>query len=713
MVELAITGMTCASCAARVERRLNSVPGVSASVNLATEKAAIALTAPVAAEDLLAAVQSTGYRATVLSGYSSSPESVARAPLRLLVSAALALPIVILSMVGPLKFAGSDWLVLLLAVPVVTWGAWPFHRATVLNARHGGTTMDTLISLGVLTAFAWSTWAVVTDSGDPYLEVAAVVTVFLLWGRFLESRATSRSGAAIRALLTMGAKEVTVLREGRESLIALTDLAVGEQFIVRPGEKVATDGVIVMGESAVDSSMMTGESVPVEVGPGDRVIGATINVGGRIVVRAEQVGADTQLAQLARLVEQAQNGKAAVQRLADRVSGIFVPVVIGLALLTLVVWLLAGGTAAHSIAAAVSVLIIACPCALGLATPTALMAGTGRGAQLGIVIRGPQVLESTRQVDTIVLDKTGTLTHGKMAVVAVHPVKNGLSETELLNVAGSVEQASEHPIGRAIAAAASERSPLADVTDFVSTGGMGVSGLVGGHTIAVGRRPESAGQGPLLEQAQSAAAIGQTPVWVLRDGVTIGVIVLADTVRETSAAAITELKRLDLHPVLLSGDNRAAALAVASRVGISDVIAEVLPSEKVDAIRRLQASGAVVAMVGDGVNDAPALAASDLGLAMGAGTDVAIEASDLTLIGDDLMAVADAIRLSRSTLSTIKANLFWAFAYNIAAIPLAAFGLLNPVIAGAAMGLSSVFVVTNSLRLRRFQPLTANQSDIK
>jgi len=635
-----------------------------------------------------------------------------------------------MSMVPMLQFTNWQWLALTLASPVVVWGALPFHRAAWANARHGAATMDTLISVGVSAAYLWSLWALfVGDAGMPgmrmsfsllpeagvganhiYLEVASAVTVFILSGRYFEARAKQRSGAALRALLDMGAKDVAVLRDGTEVRIPTAQLTVSDVFIVRPGEKVATDGVVVEGSSAVDASMLTGESVPVEVRPRDEVIGATVNVGGRLLVRATRIGADTQLAQMARLVEDAQNGKAQVQRLADRVSAIFVPVVIGLALLTLGAWLLTGNPVTAAFTAAVAVLIIACPCALGLATPTALMVGTGRGAQLGILIKGPQVLESTQRVDTVVLDKTGTITTGRMSVAAVHPGAPESSD-ELLRLAGALEDASEHPIAQAIATAArASGAPLPSVEEFANHDGRGVTGVVDGHAVLVGRRSWLAGDwslsapADLIAAAEDAEAQGTTPVWVAWDGVVRGVIVVADTIKDTSAAAIAQFRGLGLRPVLLTGDNRRAARSVAAQVGIEpdDVIAEVLPAGKVAAITDLQASGATVAMVGDGVNDAAALAQADLGLAMGTGSDVAIEASDLTLVRGDLRAAADAIRLSRSTLKTIKGNLFWAFAYNVAALPLAALGLLNPLIAGAAMAFSSVFVVTNSLRLRRF-----------
>jgi len=665
----------------------------------------------------------------------------------LLVSAVLSLPVLLLSMIPMLQFDNWQWLSLTLASPVVVWGALPFHRAAFTNARHGAATMDTLISVGVSAAWLWSLWALfLGGAGMPgtrmtfellpsresgtnniYLEVASVVTVLILSGRYFEAKAKKLSGAALRALLNLGAKDVAVLRDGVEIRIPTDQLVVGDVFIVRPGEQIATDGVVTDGTSAVDASMLTGESVPVEVGPGDAVVGATVNAGGRLLVRATRVGADTQLAQIARLVEDAQNGKAEVQRLADRVSGIFVPVVILLALATLAAWLLTGHSATAAFTAAVAVLIIACPCALGLATPTALLVGTGRGAQLGILIKGPQILESTRRVDTILLDKTGTVTTGRMSVAAVHAAANE-TVAEIQTLAGALEDASEHPIARAIAVSAKAAVPavpatsptsavdatLPNVNDFSSHDGRGVSGVVDGHAVLVGRRSWLAQEwsidapADLLASADAAEADGQTPVWVAWDGAARGIIVVADTIKDTSAQAIAQFRTLGLRPMLLTGDNTRAAHAVAALVGIEpqDVIAEVLPADKVSAVKALQDSGSIVAMVGDGVNDAAALAQADLGLAMGTGSDVAIEASDLTLVRGDLRAAADAIRLSRSTLKTIKGNLFWAFAYNVAAIPLAALGLLNPLIAAAAMTFSSVFVVSNSLRLRRFSPLT-------
>ncbi len=697
-VTLAVGGMTCSSCAARIEKRLNRIDGVHASVNFATEQAAITYPDSVTTDDLVAAVEATGYTASI--DKPDTPTETAYLP-RLLVSLALTIPVLALSMIPALQFPSWPLWALALTSPVVLWGAWPLHHAAWTNLRHGAATMDTLVSLGVLTSYLWSAWMLSTGSAHLYLEVAATVTTLILAGKFFETRAKRQSGAALRALLDLGAKDVAVLRDGHETRVPIEELAVGDTFVVRPGEKIATDGVVITGTSAVDASMLTGESVPVEVGPGDQLAGATVNAGGRLEVRATRIGAGTQLAQMARLVSDAQSGKAEVQRLADRVSAVFVPVVIGLALLTLIGWLVAGGSVSAALTAAVSVLIIACPCALGLATPTALLVGTGRGAQLGILIKGPQVLESTRKVDTVVLDKTGTVTTGKMTVVAVHAESDNV-----LRLAGALEHASEHPIAQAIATRAAEAGPLPAVTDFVNHDGRGVTGVVDGHEVAVGRYGWLATEATpeLQKTAYTAESEGRTPVWVAIDGTIAGVVVVSDKVKDTAAEAIAELKKLGLTPVLLSGDNARAAGAVAAEVGIETVIAEVLPADKVDEIKRLQDQGRVVAMVGDGVNDAAALAQADLGLAMGTGTDVAIEASDLTLVSGDLRAAGDAIRLSRATLKTIKGNLFWAFAYNVAAIPLAAMGMLNPMIASAAMAFSSLFVVSNSLRLRRFKP---------
>ncbi len=733
-VELSIGGMTCASCAARIEKKLNRLDGVTATVNYATEKARVSFGDGVAPEDLVATVEKAGYTAALPAPPTEDdvPEADADAALRhrLVVSAVLSLPVVVLGMVPAFQFEYWQWLSLTLTAPVVVWGGRPFHRAAWTNLRHGAATMDTLVSLGTTAAFLWSLYALFlgtagepgmvhpfslavsrTDgSGEIYLEVAAGVTTFLLAGRYAEARAKRRAGSALRALLELGAREVSVLRGGSEQLIPVDQLAVGDSFVVRPGEQVAADGEVVEGSSAVDASMLTGESVPVEVGPGDAVVGATVNAGGRLVVRATRVGADTQLAQMARLVEEAQHGKADVQRLADRVSGVFVPVVLAIALATLGFWIGTGAGVAGAFPAAVAVLIIACPCALGLATPTALMVGTGRGAQLGILVRGPEVLESTRRVDTVVLDKTGTVTTGRMGLTDV-VAADGEDDDEVLRRAGALEDASEHPIARAVAAAARARSgALPAVTGFRAEAGLGVHGTVEGAAVVVGR-PSLVGPLPsgLRDAVAAADAAGRTAVAVGWDGAVRGVLVVADTVRPTSAAAVRQFRELGLRPVLLTGDSAATAHAVAAEVGIDDVVAEVLPQDKVDVVRRLQAEGRTVAMVGDGVNDAPALAQADLGLAMGTGTDVAMQASDLTLVRGDLRAATDAVRLARRTLAVIKGNLFWAFAYNVAAIPVAAAGLLNPMVAGAAMAFSSVFVVTNSLRLRGFRPLPENR----
>ncbi|BBA97888.1 putative cation-transporting P-type ATPase [Actinacidiphila reveromycinica] len=762
-VELTIGGMTCASCAARVEKKLNRMDGVTASVNYATEKARVEYAGAVGVDDLIATVEATGYTAALppppaapapeaasgaapssdpgtsdrgASGSGPAPDGrdheLTTLRQRLVTAVVLGLPVVLLSMVPAWQFTNWQWLSLTLASPVVVYAGWPFHRAALTNARHGAATMDTLVSVGTLAAYGWSLWALffgdagmagmthpfafTVSRGDGaseiYLEAAAGVTAFILAGRYFEARAKRRAGAALRALLELGAKDVAVLRDGTEVRVPIGALAVGDRFVVRPGEKIATDGVVREGGSAVDASLLTGESVPVEVGPGSAVTGATVNAGGRIVVEAVKVGADTQLARMARLVEDAQNGKAAAQRLADRISGVFVPSVIVLALGTLAVWFALGEGATAAFTAAVAVLIIACPCALGLATPTALLVGTGRGAQLGILIKGPKVLESTRAVDTVVLDKTGTVTSGSMTLTGVH-VADGEDEEVVLRLAGALEHASEHPIARAVAAGAAERlGTLPAPEDFAGLPGLGVQGVVDGHAVVVGRerlvREEARELPPALAAAGAAAEeAGATAVAVGWDGRARAVLTVSDAVKPTSREAVRRLRALGLRPVLLTGDNAKVAQAVAAQVGIAaaDVHAEVLPEEKVAVVRRLQEQGRVVAMVGDGVNDAAALAQADLGLAMGTGTDAAIEAGDLTLVRGDLRVAADAIRLARRTLGTIKANLFWAFAYNLAAIPLAAAGLLDPMIAGAAMAFSSVFVVANSLRLRGFAPL--------
>ncbi|HZE40773.1 MAG TPA: heavy metal translocating P-type ATPase [Stackebrandtia sp.] len=723
VIELDIGGMTCASCANRVEKKLNRMDGVTATVNFATEKATATVGDGIAADALIAVVEKTGYTAAPARREADEADAEGRALwLRTVLSLVLAAPVIALGMVPALRYPGWEWTSLVLATPVVVYGGWPFHKAAAINLRHGAATMDTLVSLGTVAAFAWSLWALFFGDSHMYLEAAAGVTAFILLGRLFEHRSKKKAGSALRALLNLGAKHARALRDGVEVEVPIAALVVGDEFVVRPGEKIATDGEVVSGRSAVDEGMVTGESVPVEVTAGDAVIGATINSGGRLVVRATRVGADTQLAQMARLVEAAQAGKARVQRLADRISGVFVPAVIGISLLTLAAWFALGQGPSAAFTAAVAVLIIACPCALGLATPTALMVGTGRGAQLGILVGGPQALESTRDVDTIVLDKTGTVTTGRMGLDEVFAA-DGFAESEVLRLAGSLEAASEHPIARAIAAAATERlGTLPQVTDFDNVPGRGVTGTVDGRAVAVGRLadvntkalPDSgaatdadattildSGAG-LSAQAEAAEKRGRTVVPVAVDGATVGLLTVADQVKPTSREAVSSLRKLGLTPVLLTGDNATVAHAVAAEVGIDAVHAEVLPQDKVEVVKSLQDSGHRVAMVGDGVNDAAALAASDLGIAMGTGTDVAIEASDLTLVRGDLSAAVDAIRLSRRMLRTIKGNLFWAFAYNVAALPLAAFGLLSPMIAGAAMAFSSVFVVGNSLRLRRF-----------
>src|SRR5215472_3962231 len=711
-VELTIGGMTCASCAARIEKKLNKVDGVTAAVNFATAKASVSVPGSVTAEDLVRVVEQAGYTAVLparrLAEPAGEPDQASSLRQRLVICTVLTVPVALMAFVPALQFRYYQWVSLVLATPVWAWGAWPFHKAAWASARHLTATMDTLISTGVTAAYLWSLYALFFGSAGTlglragftlvardavanatYLDVAAGVTVLVLAGRYLEARARRRSGAALRALLSMGARDVAVLRDGAEIRVSVSKLAVGDRFVVRPGEKIATDGVVEAGSSAVDTSMLTGEPVPVEVTAGDPVTGATVNASGRLVVRATRVGADTQLAQMARLVEQAQNGKAAVQRIADRVSAVFVPVVIGISAVTLIAWLAAGQPVVGAFTAAVAVLIIACPCALGLATPTALLVGTGRGAQLGILIKGPEVLESTRKIDTVVLDKTGTVTTGRMSLLEAVPVRGG-DAAQLLRLAGALEDASEHPVGQAIAAGAADRlgSGLPAVTGFASHQGLGVTGVADGHAVVAGRQAWLEQEWALdvspalAHRAEQAEAAGQTAIYASWDGLVRGVLVVSDTVKPTSATAIAALRRLGLRPVLLTGDNLRAAAAVAAQVGIGEVIAGVLPAGKVETIKELQAAGRVVAMVGDGVN----------------------EASDLTLVRGDLRAVPEAIGLSRRTLRTIQGNLFWAFAYNVAALPLAALGFLNPLISGAAMAFSSVFVVSNSLRLRSFRP---------
>ncbi|WP_353987485.1 heavy metal translocating P-type ATPase [Ruicaihuangia caeni] len=739
-VELEIGGMTCASCAMRIEKKLNKLDGVTATVNYATEKAKVTVPEGYDPALLIAEVEKTGYTAAMPAtkggkndGAASRDQDDADPELlslrhRLIGSVVLTVPVIAMAMIPALQFTYWQWASLALAAPVILWAAWPFHKAAWTNLKHGAATMDTLISMGTSAAFLWSLYALFFGTaGTPgmthpfefalapsdgaaniYLEVGAGVTMFILAGRYFEKRSKKQAGAALRALLELGAKEVSVLRGGVETKLPVEDLQVGDEFIVRPGEKIATDGVVASGTSAVDASMLTGEAVPVEVSEGDAVTGATTNVGGRLVVRATRIGADTQLAQMAKLVEDAQTGKAEVQRLADRISGVFVPIVIVIATLALGGWLGAGFPVAAAFTAAVAVLVIACPCALGLATPTALLVGTGRGAQMGVLIKGPEVLESTRKVDTVVLDKTGTVTTGKMTLVDV-VVEAGTDRTELLRLAGALEDASEHPIAQAIAKGATQQvGTLPTPEGFANIEGKGVQGVVDGHAVVVGRDSLLAEWSLQLSRELAstkarAEGEGKTVVAVAWDGQARGILVVADTVKPTSAAAIAQFKEIGLTPILLTGDNEAVARRIAIEVGIEEVIAEVLPQDKVDVVTRLQREGKTVAMIGDGVNDAPALAQADLGLAMGTGADVAIEASDITLVRGDLRSAVDAIRLSRKTLGTIKSNLFWAFAYNVAAIPVAALGMLNPMLAGAAMALSSVFVVGNSLRLRGFR----------
>ncbi|KAA9107910.1 heavy metal translocating P-type ATPase [Microbacterium rhizomatis] len=737
-VELDIAGMTCASCAVRIERKLNKLPGVEATVNYATEKARVR-TAGVPTADLIAAVEAAGYAAAVpvapveeasADAAPSADGELASLRLRLLTSTALAVPVALMSMIPLLQFTNWQWLALTLTAPIAVWGAWPFHRAAAINARHGAATMDTLISLGVIASFGWSLYALFlgtagmpgmhmtftlfgmpeAGAGEIYLEVTALVTVFILAGRYAEARAKRSSTEALRALLHLGAKDAVRLVNGLEQRVPVAQLIVGDHVVVRPGEKIPSDGLVVGGASAIDASMLTGESVPVEVTTGSRVVGATMNTAGRLTIEITRVGADTELARMQRLVEEAQTGKARVQRLADRVSAIFVPIVLVLAVVAFVGWMLVGGSVEVAFTAAVATLIIACPCALGLATPTALLVGTGRGSQLGILIRGPQVLEQTRRIDTIVLDKTGTLTTGEMAVTGAFPAE-GVSRDELIGFAAAVEAGSEHPVARAIVSgAAAHRSQVPDAEAFTSHAGFGVQGIVDGALVVAGRPSWVQGEWSIqppadaLANADALAADGATVVMLARDGAYLGAIAVGDTIKPTSAEAVARLKALGLHPVLLTGDNAGAAARVAAAVGIDDVRAGVTPAGKLEAIRDLQSAGRMVAMVGDGVNDAAALAGADLGMAMGGGTDAAIAASDITLVSGDLLATVDAIRLARRTLGTIKGNLFWAFAYNVAAIPVAMLGLLNPLVAAAAMAFSSVFVVTNSLRLRAFTP---------
>ena len=729
-VVLELGGMTCASCAMRVEKKLNKLPGVTATVNYATEKATINLPADILISDAIAAVESSGYTAQeVRQEKENEPEAKDDPEVelrnRLIISAALTIPVVLMAMIPALQFDYWQWLSLTLASPVVIWGALPFHRATWINLKHGNATMDTLVSMGVVAAYTWSLYALFfggagetgmkmdftllpshSGNSEIYLEVASAVTVFILLGRYFEARAKSRSSAALTALLNLGAKTVSVTNNGIEKQIPIEELTLGDNFVVRPGERIATDGIVIDGASAVDESMITGESIPIEVTQGNTVIGATLNTSGRLVVEATAIGSDTALARITNLVESAQAGKAPIQRLADRVAAVFVPIVIVLALATLVGWLLAGEEPTFAFTAAVAVLIIACPCALGLATPTALLVGTGRGAQLGILIRGPQILESTKRVNTIALDKTGTITTGKMSVQEIK-METNVNEKEFLTIAGSLENASEHPIAQAIANYAKQQVDLLTPQEFVSTQGRGVEGLIDGKAAVIGNPDWLATQWALSTDKDWVSThqnLGHTVIAVAWDGEVRGLISVSDTIKSDSKTAITKFKELGLTPVLISGDNLSAAEQVAKEVGIDRVFAGVLPEDKVQIITKLQSEGNTVAMVGDGVNDAAALVQADLGMSMGSGTDVAIEASDITLTNSNLTSAATGIELARKTLGTIKGNLFWAFAYNTAAIPLAMAGLLNPMIAGAAMAFSSVFVVTNSLRLRAFTP---------
>lgn len=727
VIELDVQGMTCASCAARIEKKLNKLDGVQASVNYATEKAHVVVPAQLGADDLISTVQAAGYDAALPTPEAPPRDRAAEIKRRLVVSAILAVPVIAMAMVPLLQFPGWQWVSLLLATPVVTWAAWPFHKSAMVNLRHGASTMDTLISLGTSAAYLWSVVALVFGSAGEigmthqwsfslerdhhlssiYFEAAVGIITFILLGRYIEARSRQDASSALRALAEVGAKSVTMLRDGVEVTVPIEKLAVGDEFVVRPGEKVASDGEVVSGESAVDNSVITGESLPVEVQPGSTVVGASVNTTGRLVVRATAVGADTQLAQIARLVELAQTGKSRSQALADKISGVFVPTVITIAMVTGIGWLLAGQGATFAVTAAVSVLIISCPCALGLATPTALLAGSLRGSQLGILIRGPEALEEAHRIDTIAMDKTGTITAGQMSLDSVVPAGDA-DEAELMAVAATLESASEHPIARAIVAAHS--GPLGQLSGFAIVPGRGVRALVDGRLAAAGNAALMSDLGlmvprTLAEAADEAARRGASVMLVAQDDRVIGLLTVADRIAPNAAAAVKRFQELGLRTVMVTGDNQAAAEYVAAQVGIDEVRAEVLPSDKFTVVTQLQADGTHhVAMIGDGVNDAAALSQADLGIAMGSGTDAAIAASDLTLMRHDLMLAADAVQLSRRTLKTIRGNLFWAFIYNVAAIPIAALGYLNPMFAGAAMAFSSVFVVTNSLRLRGFRP---------